>query len=155
MATLFACLSYRAAAAIGWMQALGFEVTTRQDGDEGSDHPAELKRGDAAVMVASADADYQVPPLRGRSTGAGLYLLTGEVAAQHDAAVEAGGTTVFSPERTEWGTGRARAPRSRGLRVELRLLRVGPAVVTAVAPLVIPPVASRWAAVERQLPRPD
>jgi uncharacterized glyoxalase superfamily protein PhnB len=62
MATLFAYLSYRdAPAAIGWMQALGFEATTRQDGDDGSVQHAELKRGEAAVMVASADADYQVP----------------------------------------------------------------------------------------------
>jgi uncharacterized glyoxalase superfamily protein PhnB len=115
MATLFAYLSYRdAPAAIGWMQALGFEATTRQDGDDGSVQHAELKRGEAAVMVASADADYQVPPLRGRSTGAGLYLLTDEVPALHDAAVEAGGTTVFRPERTEWGTERARVLDSEG-----------------------------------------
>lgn len=109
MATLFAYLSYRdAPAAIAWLQALGFEVTTRQDGDDGSVQHAELKRGDAAVMVASADADYEVPPLRGRSTGAGMYLLTDEVIALHDAAVRAGGTTVFPPERTEWRTERAR-----------------------------------------------
>jgi uncharacterized glyoxalase superfamily protein PhnB len=35
------------------------------------------------------------------------------VTALHD-AVEAGGTTVFRPERTEWGTERARVLDSEG-----------------------------------------
>ena len=66
MAKLFAYLSYHdAAAAIEWLEAIGFEVTTRQDGDAGVMH-AELVLGDAAVMLATADEPYEVPALKGR-----------------------------------------------------------------------------------------
>jgi uncharacterized glyoxalase superfamily protein PhnB len=59
-------------------------------------------------MIAPPDGPYEAPPLHGRSTGHGLYLLVDDVPAAHSAAVEAGGTSVFEPEQTEWGTERAR-----------------------------------------------
>jgi uncharacterized glyoxalase superfamily protein PhnB len=109
MAALFAYLSFRdAPAGIAWMQRLGFETVTRQDGADGTVAHAELRLGEAVVMVASVDADYEIPPLRGRSTGSGLYLHAADVRTLHDAAVAAGATSVFAPERTEWGTERAR-----------------------------------------------
>jgi uncharacterized glyoxalase superfamily protein PhnB len=109
MATLSAYLSYRdAPGGVAWLEAVGFEVVARQDGPDGTVVHAEARLGDAVVMVASADADYQSPPLHGHSTGGGLYLLVDDVAARHDAAVAAGGTSVFGPEITEWGTVRAR-----------------------------------------------
>jgi uncharacterized glyoxalase superfamily protein PhnB len=109
MADLFAYLSYRdAAAGIAWLEALGFETTTRQDGEDGAVAHAELRRGEAVVMLATADGPYEIPPLHGRSTGGGIYLLADEVEALHDAAVAAGGTSVFATEQTEWGTKRAR-----------------------------------------------
>lgn len=109
MARLFAYLSYRdAPAAIEWLHALGFGTTTRQDGDDGTVQHAELALGDAVVMVASYDAEYETASLQGRSTGAGLYLFTEDAAALHHRAVAAGGTSVFAPEQTEWGTTRAR-----------------------------------------------
>jgi uncharacterized glyoxalase superfamily protein PhnB len=108
MAKLFAYLSYRdAGAAIAWLEAIGFTVAARQDGDTGVAH-AELTLGDAAVMLATADEDYEVPALKGRSTGHGLYLLVEDVPAAHRAAVQAGGRSVLEPEQTEWGTERAR-----------------------------------------------
>jgi uncharacterized glyoxalase superfamily protein PhnB len=108
MAKLFAYLSYRdAGAAIEWLEAIGFEVTTRQDGEQGVMH-AELALGDAAVMLATADEPYEVPALKGRSTGHGLYLLVEDVRGAHSAAVRAGGRSVLEPEQTEWGTERAR-----------------------------------------------
>ena len=55
-------------------------------------------------MVAPADESYEAPKLVGRSTGHGLYLLVDDVAALHGAVLQAGGSSVFAPEKTEWGT---------------------------------------------------
>jgi uncharacterized glyoxalase superfamily protein PhnB len=108
-ADLAAYLSYRdASAALAWLRALGFEIVTRQDGTEGTVQHAEARLGDAVVMVASFDEDYDVPPLRGRSTGRGLYLVTDDVEGLHDRAVAAGGRSVIAPASTEWGSRRAR-----------------------------------------------
>ena len=112
MTALHAYLSYRdAPAALGWLAAVGFQVVARQDAPDGTVAHAEVRRGDAVLMVASADADYAVPPLLGRSVGDGLYLwLAGgeDVDAFHADAVAAGGRSVIEPEDTEWGTRRAR-----------------------------------------------
>ena len=59
-------------------------------------------------MVAPADEPYGTPKLLGRSTGHGLYVLVDDVAALHGAALQAGGSSVFAPEKTEWGTERVR-----------------------------------------------
>jgi uncharacterized glyoxalase superfamily protein PhnB len=108
MTKLFAYLSYKdLEAAIDWLTALGFETTTRQE-DHGVVVHTELRLGEAAVMLAPADQPYETPKLIERSTGAGLYLLVEDVDATHEAAVTAGGSSVFGPERTEWGTERAR-----------------------------------------------
>jgi uncharacterized glyoxalase superfamily protein PhnB len=45
---------------------------TRQPGADGAVLHAKLSLGDAVLMLASADADYTVPPRVGRSTGRGL-----------------------------------------------------------------------------------
>ena len=109
MSKLFGYLSYRDVdAAITWLEALGFETTTRQQDDVGATVHAELRLGDAVVMVAPADEPYETPKLIRSSTGHGLYLLVDDVAALHGAALQAGGSNVFAPETTEWGTERAR-----------------------------------------------
>jgi uncharacterized glyoxalase superfamily protein PhnB len=75
---------------------------TRQQGGDGSVLHAELRLGDAVVMLATADADYRMPMLVGHSTGSGLYLLVADVdvAAIYATAVEAGATSVLAPETT-------------------------------------------------------
>jgi uncharacterized glyoxalase superfamily protein PhnB len=109
MSKLFAYRSYRDVdAAIEWLKALGFAVTTSQEGEAGTVVHAELRLGNAVVMVAPADERYELPKLIGRSTGQGLYLLAEDVSALHAAAVDAGGRSVFAPEATEWGAERAR-----------------------------------------------
>jgi uncharacterized glyoxalase superfamily protein PhnB len=109
MSKLFAYLSYRNVdSGIAWLEALGFGTTTRQQYDGGATLHAELRLGDAVVMVAPVDEPYDTPKLIGRSTGHGLYLLVDDVAALHRAALQAGGSSVFPPEKTEWGTERAR-----------------------------------------------
>jgi uncharacterized glyoxalase superfamily protein PhnB len=93
MSKLFAYLSYRDVdAAITWLEALGFENTTRQQDDGGATVHAELRLGDAVVMVAPVDEPYETPKLIGRSMGHGLYLLVDDVAALHRAALQAGGS---------------------------------------------------------------
>jgi uncharacterized glyoxalase superfamily protein PhnB len=107
--SLFGYLSYRdAPAAIAWLEAIGFETTARQAGENGIVLHAELRLGDAVIMLATADADYEVPRLVGHSTGNGLYLRVEDVGASYAAAIEAGATPVFEPEATEWGSERAR-----------------------------------------------
>ncbi|RBY78979.1 bleomycin resistance protein [Geodermatophilus sp. TF02-6] len=108
-ARLFAYLSYAdAPAALRWLEAVGFAVVRRQDGPDGAVQHAEVRLGDVVVMVASDDAAYTRPALVGRSTGQGLYLLVDDVDGVHARALAAGGTEVFAPEDTEWGTRRAR-----------------------------------------------
>lgn len=106
---LYAYLSYAdASAGIVWLEALGFVTTSRQDGEGGAVVHAELRLGEAVIIVASSDAAYDVPPLRGLSTGTGLYLAVADVDDLFGRAVEAGGQSVFPPEDTEWGSRRAR-----------------------------------------------
>ena len=111
-AALHAYLSYiDAATGLSWLEQVGFEVVSRQDGDDGSILHAEVRLGDVVLMVASADAEYEVPRLVGRSTGGGLYLWlpgSADVDAWHERAVIAGAREVIAPEDTEWGTRRSR-----------------------------------------------
>jgi uncharacterized glyoxalase superfamily protein PhnB len=106
---LFAYLSYNdAPAGIAWLTALGFDVVSRVDDGDGGVQHCEVRLGDVVLMLATSDAPYEQPPLRGRSTGRGLYLRTSEVDTLFDRAVAAGAREVFAPEDTEWGTRRAR-----------------------------------------------
>ena len=107
---LFVYLSYRdAPTALHWLEtALGFARVRAQDGPGGTIAHAELRLGEAVVMVSSADQPYAMPPLLGRSTGYGVYLLVDDVDALYERAVAAGGRSVVPPESTEWGTRRAR-----------------------------------------------
>jgi uncharacterized glyoxalase superfamily protein PhnB len=112
LADLHAYLSYRdASGAIAWMSRIGFEVVSRQDDGNGGIAHAEVRYGDAVIMVASAHENYDVPRLVGNSVGAGLYLSLPEpsdVDSWYARALEAGGRDVFQPEDTEWGSRRAR-----------------------------------------------
>ena len=109
MAELFAYIGYRdAPRALTWLEALGFETVRRQDGDDGAVIHAEVRLGDAVLMLSTADAQYGELTLVGHSTGSGLYLCTEDVDSIYAAAIGAQGTGVLAPEDTEWGTRRAR-----------------------------------------------
>lgn len=70
-----AYLSYRnAPGALAWMSQIGFEILARQDDEHGGIAHAEVKYGNAVLMVASADAKYDTPQLNSQSVGGGLYL---------------------------------------------------------------------------------
>ncbi|MGW5723658.1 VOC family protein [Amycolatopsis sp. NPDC003865] len=111
-ANLHAYLSYRnAPAALDWLTATGFEVVSRQDGDDGSVIHAEVRLDTVVLMIASADADYDQPRAIGRSTGDGLYLWLDTAERVDDwfgKGTTAGATPLIAPEDTEWGTRRAR-----------------------------------------------
>jgi uncharacterized glyoxalase superfamily protein PhnB len=112
VADLHAYLSYRnALAGLRWLEDVGFEVVSRQDGADGTVLHAEVRLGDVVIMVATADAAYDAPTLVGRSTGGGLYLWLPrpeDVDGWHERATDAGALEVIAPEDTEWGTRRAR-----------------------------------------------
>ena len=109
---LHAYLSYRDAdAGLRWLGQVGFTVVARRDGPSGNVLHAEVRWGDVVLMVASADAEYDTPPLQGRSTGGGLYVWLPQpsrVDEWFSRAVEAGAKGVITPEDTEWGTRRSR-----------------------------------------------
>ena len=106
---LYAYLSYAdAPGALRWFSDLGFTIVSRQDGEAGQVVHSEVRLGDVVLMISSNDAAYAIAPLIGRSTGRGLYLLVEDVDDCFDRALAAGGTAVFAPEATEWGTRRAR-----------------------------------------------
>jgi uncharacterized glyoxalase superfamily protein PhnB len=111
-ARLAAYLSYRdAPAALRWLEAVGFGVVPRSDGEDGTVAHAEVRCDDVVLMVAGYDADYGRPPLVGHSTGSGLYLVLDDAADVDDRfarGVAAGGTAVLTSQDTEWGTRRAR-----------------------------------------------
>jgi uncharacterized glyoxalase superfamily protein PhnB len=61
-ARLFAYLSYRdAPAALSWMEHVGFSLVRRQDSGAGEVAHAEVRMGDAVIMVSSADGTTSAP----------------------------------------------------------------------------------------------
>ncbi|MEU9865864.1 VOC family protein [Streptomyces sp. NPDC047971] len=109
---LHAYLSYAdAEAGLAWLSSVGFAQVARQTAADGSVIHAEVRLGDAVVMVASADAPSARPALHGISTGSGLYLwFSAEPAVDdwYERAVAAGAVGVIEPEDTGWGSRRAR-----------------------------------------------
>lgn len=112
--SLHAYLAYRdAPAALEWLQRVfGFAVAVQWPDERGGIQHAELRLGDAVVVVFSEDgAGYDRPALRGATTGRGIYLSPpddAEVDAVHARAVAAGATVVWEPHATEWGGYRCR-----------------------------------------------
>lgn len=114
MTTLHAYFSYvDAPAALDWLaKAFGFETTMRWDDDTGVAH-AELRLGDAAIVVFSdAGQGYDRPrPAGNDAVGHGTYLVVPGNAAVDTAwerALAAGAVPVLKPESTEWGNYRCR-----------------------------------------------
>ncbi|MFB8758833.1 VOC family protein [Streptomyces nigra] len=105
---LYAYLSYAdAAAALEWLTALGFAITTRQEGPDGDVVHAEVRRDEVALMITTAERGSAVPP----SAGGGLYLCVADatdVDQWYHRAVGAGAREVVPPEDTLWGSRRAR-----------------------------------------------
>lgn len=95
-------------AALEWLTALGGEVLSVVDGDDGAVRHAEVRLGDGVIMFGGYDDDYETPRLRRRSVGFGVYLIVDDVDAMYERALTAGSRPVIVPEATEWGGRRAR-----------------------------------------------
>lgn len=80
-------------------RGLGFDIVIRQDGQGGALVHAELKRGNAMILVGTGGAS---------EGGPGLYLTCEDVDAERTRAMDAGAVEVFAPEDTEWGARRWR-----------------------------------------------
>ena len=107
-AHLFGYVSYRdGAAALEWLAACGFTIVRRIDDDAGRVLHAEVRLGQAVVMVSSNDDDFDDTVLVERPAGHGLYLMVDDVDRLYERAVAAGATPVIEPEDTEWTTRRA------------------------------------------------
>jgi uncharacterized glyoxalase superfamily protein PhnB len=115
MTTLHSYFSYvDAPAALAWLErAFGFETTMRWDDEKGTLAHAELRLGDAAIIVFADDGqDYDRPhPKSNDAVGQGTYLAmasTAEVDAVWERSLAAGAVPVWKPENTEWGNYRCR-----------------------------------------------
>jgi uncharacterized glyoxalase superfamily protein PhnB len=112
-ADLHAYFGYRdAPAAISWLErAFGFETTMCFPDDSGGVLHAELRRGDAAILVFSDRDGYERPPRKGDTAGFGAYVSlsdASEVDAVYASALAAGATGIWQPADTEWGHYRCR-----------------------------------------------
>ncbi|MGY6656119.1 VOC family protein [Amycolatopsis sp. TRM77291] len=113
LADLHTYLAYRdAPKALRWLErAFGFETVVEYADDRGLILHSELRLGEVRIIVFSAEEDYDRPARKGETVGHGLYvsLPTQEaVDAVFASALEAGATSVWKPEDTEWGNYRCR-----------------------------------------------
>jgi uncharacterized glyoxalase superfamily protein PhnB len=109
MTTLHTYFSYvDAAAAQAWLeQAFGFETTMRYDDDNGVLAHAELRLGDAAILLFSDDGEGydRMHPKSNDAVGHGTYLAVPDEAAVDavwDRALATGAVPVWKPEASEW-----------------------------------------------------
>lgn len=112
-AALHSYLAYRDAhKALRWLeQAFGFETVAEFADDKGLIQHSELRLGTAAIVVFSAEEDYDRPSRKGETVGHGLYVSLPDqtaVDAVFASALEAGATAVWEPAQTEWGNYRCR-----------------------------------------------
>ena len=112
---MVACLSvftlYRdPATAVGWLRdAFGFEITAQFGARPGTVDHAELRLGDAVVIVQAAVEGQAASPVMASSTNRAPVLCLDDeqaVDALYERAVAAGATTLRGPETTPWGNHR-------------------------------------------------
>lgn len=103
--------SYRdVAGALDWLErAFGFERLAVQAGPDGRVMHAEMRLGEAVIMMGEADALHAPPGPQAKAACPGVYLAMDEIDAHHARAVSAGARIVFPPEDTGWGARRYRA----------------------------------------------
>jgi uncharacterized glyoxalase superfamily protein PhnB len=98
-------------AALDWLtRAFGFEVVTRVPGEDGALLHAELRHGDAYMMVGTATPAQKVTTPWDLPRGHGVYVaVDDDLDARHARAVAAGATIIEEPVDTGLGTRRFRA----------------------------------------------
>jgi uncharacterized glyoxalase superfamily protein PhnB len=95
-----------APAAITWLgKAFGFEPTVQFPDEQGGIAHSELRLGDAVIIVFSDHDGYERAPRKGATSGLGIYMAVegkDDVDAIYQQAIDAGATSVWQPEATEW-----------------------------------------------------
>ena len=80
-----------APAAIAWLESFGFETSERIDNPDATIAHAELRLGDALIMLGSGGDDLEGPPPENlRAARSSIYIGTPDVEAIHARAREAG-----------------------------------------------------------------
>jgi uncharacterized glyoxalase superfamily protein PhnB len=101
-----------ATAAIAWLtESFGFRTTMSFPDEQGGIAHAELRLGDAAIMIFSDHDGYERAPRKGPTSGQGTHLALPdrtEVDTAYKRAMNNGATSIFEPEETEWGNYRCR-----------------------------------------------
>jgi uncharacterized glyoxalase superfamily protein PhnB len=103
-ATFVPYFSYAdAAASLDWLErAFGFEKVAVYEGHDGKVMHAEMRYGDAVLMMGTGE-----PPCAGSGTH-GVYVVVVDVDAHFERARDAGAEIVYGPEDTDFGTRRYR-----------------------------------------------
>jgi uncharacterized glyoxalase superfamily protein PhnB len=85
-------LRYRdAPGAIAWLESFGFQTTERIDNPDGTIAHAELRLGDALIMLGSGPDDLEgPPPENARAARSSVYIGTPDVDEIHARARAAG-----------------------------------------------------------------
>jgi uncharacterized glyoxalase superfamily protein PhnB len=99
-------LLYRdAAAAIDFLErAFGFETLARHDNPDGTVAHAELRLGDAIVMVGTGAEDLQGAPDDFRAARVGVYLSVEDLGAHYEQARAAGADIGRELQDTDYGS---------------------------------------------------
>jgi len=105
--TLHTYLGYRdAPAALDWLaRAFGFTATMQFPDERGGLAHAELRLGDAAIIIFSDHEGYDRLAPKGDTVGNGIYLSVADepaVDTVYATAVAAGACGVWEPARSEW-----------------------------------------------------
>ncbi|SMC71214.1 VOC family protein [Kibdelosporangium aridum] len=86
-------------------KAFGFETTMHFPDEQGGVGHAELRLGDAVIIVFSDRDGYERSPRKGDTCGHGTYLVVDSEAAVdriHQQATAEGAVTIWQPGRSEW-----------------------------------------------------
>jgi uncharacterized glyoxalase superfamily protein PhnB len=110
-ATLSVFTLYRdPSGAVAWLvRAFGFDVVNRVESEPGIVQHAELRLGDAVVLVQAASDGHEPPRTAGGSSSRAPVLSLGDehaVDELFERAVSAGATVLVEPETTPWGNHR-------------------------------------------------
>jgi uncharacterized glyoxalase superfamily protein PhnB len=108
--SVFLCARQPRALVDQLVAGLGFDELVAWPDDAGGIAHAELRLGDAVVLVQTDHVGYRKPEVTDRCVGAGTVLTLADAAAvdaAHARAVAAGMTSLVAPEDTAWGNHRA------------------------------------------------
>ena len=107
---MFPYFSYRdASAALDWLEAaFGFERVVAYPDEGGTIVHAEMRFGDGALMMGTAEPPPVMDPGPVSPNAHGIYVVVDDVDAHYERARDAGAKIVYAPEDTEFNTRRYR-----------------------------------------------